>query len=50
MKDEQIQNTLSRMMLSDVLVAAAIMAADLDMVTHPRLPAGERVDYKRMVL
>jgi hypothetical protein len=43
MKDEQIQNTLSRMMLSDVLVAAAIMAADFDMVSgHSSEAAGRR--------
>jgi uncharacterized membrane protein len=43
MKDEQIQNTLARVMLSGVLVAAAIMGAGLIwyLATHDGLPPGD---------
>ncbi|HEY5769639.1 MAG TPA: DUF1634 domain-containing protein [Terrimicrobium sp.] len=43
MKDEQIQNTLARVMLSGVLIAAAIMAAGLVwfLATHDGLPPGD---------
>jgi uncharacterized membrane protein len=45
MRDEQIQNTLSRVMLTGVLVAAAVMATGLIwfLATHPGLPAGDHI-------
>jgi uncharacterized membrane protein len=45
MKDEQIQNSLARVMLTGVLVAAAVMAAGLVwfVATHEGLPPGDHV-------
>jgi uncharacterized membrane protein len=45
MRDERIQNTLSRVMLSGVLIAAAIMGLGLIwfLVAHPQLPAGDHI-------
>ena len=45
MKDEQIQNTLARVMLSGVVVAAAIMGAGLIwfLATHDGMPPGDHV-------
>jgi uncharacterized membrane protein len=45
MKDEQIQNSLAHVMLSGVLVAAAIMAAGLIwfLATHDGMPPGDHV-------
>jgi uncharacterized membrane protein len=45
MKDEQIQNALARVMLSGVLVAAAIMGAGLIwfLATHDGLPPGDHI-------
>jgi uncharacterized membrane protein len=45
MKDEQIQNTLARVMLSGVLIAAAIMGAGLIwfLATHDGLPPGDHI-------
>jgi len=45
MKDEQIQSALARVMLSGVLVAAAIMGAGLIwfLATHDGMPPGDHV-------
>jgi uncharacterized membrane protein len=45
MKDEQIQNALARVMLSGVMVAAAIMGAGLIwfLATHDGLPPGDHI-------
>jgi uncharacterized membrane protein len=45
MKDEEIQNALARVMLSGVLVAAAIMGAGLIwfLATHDGLPPGDHI-------
>ena len=45
MKDEQLQNQLARVMLSGVLIAAAIMGAGLVwfLVTHEGLPPGDHI-------
>jgi uncharacterized membrane protein len=45
MKDEQIQNALARVMLSGVLIAAAIMGAGLIwfLATHDGLPPGDHI-------
>ena len=45
MKDEQIQNTLARVMLSGVVVAASIMGAGLIwfLATHDGLPPGDHI-------
>jgi uncharacterized membrane protein len=45
MKDEQIQNSLARVMLTGVLVAAAVMAAGLVwfVATHEGLPPGDHI-------
>ena len=45
MKDEQIQNTLAQVMVSGVLVAAAIMGAGLIwfLATHEGLPTGDHI-------
>jgi len=45
MKDEQIQSALARVMLSGVLVAAAIMGAGLIwfFATHDGMPPGDHV-------
>jgi uncharacterized membrane protein len=45
MKDEEIQNTLSRVMLTGVLVAAGIMAAGLIwfLAAHPGLLPGDHI-------
>ena len=45
MKDEQIQNALARVMLSGVLIAAAIMGAGLVwfLATHDGLPPGDHI-------
>jgi uncharacterized membrane protein len=45
MKDKQIQNTLARVMVSGVLVAAAIMGAGLVwfLATHDGMPPGDHV-------
>jgi uncharacterized membrane protein len=44
-KDEQIQNSLARVMLTGVLVAAAVMAAGLVwfVATHEGMPPGDHV-------
>lgn len=45
MKDAQIQNALARVMLSGVMVAAAIMGAGLIwfLATHDGLPPGDHI-------
>lgn len=45
MKDEQIQNSLAHVMLSGVLVAAALMGAGLVwfLATHDGMPPGDHV-------
>jgi uncharacterized membrane protein len=45
MKDEQLQNSLARVMLSGVLVAAAIMGTGLVwfLATHEGMPPGDHV-------
>jgi uncharacterized membrane protein len=45
MNDEQIQNTLARVVLSGVVVAAVVMATGLIwfLATHPGLPAGDHI-------
>ncbi len=45
MKDEQLQNQLARLMVTGVLIAAAIMAAGLMwfLATHKGLPPGDHI-------